>query len=157
MMNSALSPYRTSQAWQVLHQKKKPKTWQVMGSTEISLQFKALCIQSSCSNLTLSALSRHVGAGEKTGCKWVMEEYPLPVAHSTMSSRRALHSEDESPSSETASRLRKVSAVESGLQQQVMGLIQPSYSFSDASRSARKSWRWCLQCWTEITLGEQHP
>lgn len=47
------------------------------------------------------------GAGEKTGCKWVMEEYPLPVAHSTMSSRRALHSEDESPSSETASRLRK--------------------------------------------------
>ncbi|XP_069822556.1 anillin-like isoform X2 [Dendropsophus ebraccatus] len=50
---------------------------------------------------------QETGIGEKSGCKWVMEEHALPVAHSTLSSRHPFHSEDEPPSTETASRLRK--------------------------------------------------
>ncbi|XP_075139514.1 anillin-like [Leptodactylus fuscus] len=50
---------------------------------------------------------KEMGVTEKHGCKWVMEELPLPVAHSTMVTHRSLHSEDEPPSTETASRLRK--------------------------------------------------
>ncbi|KAG8562225.1 hypothetical protein GDO81_015620 [Engystomops pustulosus] len=48
-----------------------------------------------------------MGGTEKSGYKLVMEEHPLPVAHSTLANRRPLHSEDEPPSVETASRLRK--------------------------------------------------
>ncbi|XP_071972999.1 anillin-like isoform X2 [Engystomops pustulosus] len=55
------------------------------------------------------SLSGHgdMGGTEKSGYKLVMEEHPLPVAHSTLANRRPLHSEDEPPSVETASRLRK--------------------------------------------------
>ncbi|XP_056381289.1 anillin-like isoform X2 [Hyla sarda] len=50
---------------------------------------------------------KDMDAAENSECKWVMEEHPLPVAHSTLTARRPLHSEDEPPSTETASRLRK--------------------------------------------------
>ncbi|CAN2389321.1 Anillin, partial [Pristimantis euphronides] len=61
------------------------------------------------SHVVLSLLigCRDEGATHKFGCTAAMEEHPLPIAHSTLAGSRSLHSEEESPSIETASRLRK--------------------------------------------------
>lgn len=83
---------------------------------------------------------RSVGAVEKAGCKRVKEEHPLPVAHSTLCTRRPLHSEDEPPSTETASRLRKERQEELAMVSAVLDRNNPwrAASMRQSQKSALK-------------------